>query len=233
MTEYPFYYEVRFNVFEYDFENKSLERKITLSKVFQGDNPLENRKKAFIEFNEFLSQLKSTKRLITNSRGNYIIFQPSFLTERLKTITHKDSYSWYERIKKYQEDISVYLIIPDKSVLDALDISYLDTNEFLIHKVASFEFEEQDIVDNLDIVERQLYESFNIDISDILKRVYHYGIDYAESGEDEESGAERTILATPFNWKTKANYLNDILYSSIPKYEIENNNKDEDSYQNY
>jgi hypothetical protein len=119
-----------------------------------------------------------------------------------------------EEFEKFKEDISVYLVISDIELKNKLfnetniDQSYIDqiNNEFVIHKVASYSFNEQSIIDDLEMVELELYNLLNIDVSKIVKEVYHYGLDYEESGEDRESGARRKILATPHFWESLDEY---------------------------
>jgi len=211
MSKYPFYYEVRFKAFKYDHEKELLEYARPITRIFQDKTPLENRKDAFEAFDEFLSYIED--RLYQTSRGNYIIEQPPFVSQKIKKIDQRrfeNYYSWREKLKEYREDISLYLIIDDDRIVkDFRSVCWCsETNEYLIHKVASYEYEEQDIVDTLDMIEVPLYEKFNIDISNMIKTVYHYGLDYSESGEDEEDGAKRTILSTPYVWKTKEEYEN-------------------------
>ncbi|HRB37446.1 MAG TPA: ATP-binding protein, partial [Bacteroidia bacterium] len=47
---------------------------------------------------------------------------------------------------------------------------------------------------------------YQINVGELKTTVYHYGLDYAESGEDEEGGAKRTILKTPYVWDTIERY---------------------------
>ena len=208
MNKYPFYYEVRFKVFKYDQENELFEYQKPICRIFKDKTPLENRKDAFDEFEEFLLQIED--RLFQNARGNYVIIQPPYISEKLRKRKNEDSYYWYKKKELLHEDISLYLIINNETILKDFEE---EKNEFLIHRVSSIEFDEQNLIDNLDMIEVPLYEKkFKIDISGIKETVYHYGVDYADSEENEEYGAGRTILSTPFVWKTKSEYENDIRF---------------------
>lgn len=207
---YPFHYEVRFRFLSYSAENKI--EICTWEKEFSHENPLNAREDAFKEFNEYLSY-KSKEWLKKNSRGNYIITQPSRISEIP------------ENFEQYKEDISVFLVITDEKLaeklfrqtdnesewakkLDELNKAFgigVET-EFEIHKVASYYFEEQDIIDNLCANELELYKYFGIDIDKLKRTVYHFGLDYSETGEDIEEGAKREILETPHIWQTREEF---------------------------
>lgn len=96
-----------------------------------------------------------------------------------------------------------------REITQSLDFDDELQTEFAIHKISSssnYDFEPQDLIDNLDMVEVPIFEHFNINIEALVETVFHYGLDYAESGEDEESGAKRRILSTPFIWHCLENY---------------------------
>lgn len=208
--KYPFYYEVRFRLIAYDSENNIKHE--SFIKKCENDDPLEARKDAFDVFNEYLSYLiKLDRAKIVNE--NYKIIQPSFVSEILNKEFEnimKENSEWDSKFENFKEEISIFLVVTDKNiamnVIDAFCFEDEIEMEYEIHKVASFNFEEQVLVDNLDMRELPLYKHFNIDVTGITKIVFHYGLDYGESGEDVESGAMREIIDTPFVWTTLEEY---------------------------
>lgn len=220
---YPFHYEVRFKFIglekdgEIRFEN--------FTKVFDKEDPLENRKAAFEVFDEYLSFLAQNGRLYKDSKGNYEIKAVDEL-EYAKTQWEKEfeessepgdlfekfnsDWQYYENIEKYTETLKLYLVVDEPEILKNIDhFSDSDTiseTEFEIHQVSSYSTEPQDFLDNMDMVEVPLYRYLRIDIDHLVKTVYHYGLDYGESGEDEDDGARRVILPTPFIWNTMEDY---------------------------
>ena len=214
-NNYPFHYEVRFKLLAFDNNNNV--RNESLTKIFNDKSPLINRADAFEEFNEYLSFLVQINRLKKDSVGNFLITQPTFISEIINKKENFEDYFEFRKVfNQYKEEISVYLIINDpeiaRNVIDAFEFEDKVQNEFEIHKVTSFSFDAQDLIDNLDMHEVPLYKHFKINFEDLVTTVFHYGTDYAESGEDEASGAKRTILKTPFIWNTLEQF--DELYSS-------------------
>jgi hypothetical protein len=214
-NQYPFHYEVRFKFLAFDKDNNV--RNETFIKEFKDNQPLENRKSAFEVFKEYLSFLEQKNRLENDKEGNFYITQPSFISEILdKEENIEDYFEFKKAFDQFKEEISVYLVVDNfdvdvaKNVLDTFEFEGIVENEFEIHKVASFSFDAQNLVDNLDMREMVLYNHYQINVEDLIETVYHYGVDYAESGEDEESGAKRIILRTPFVWNSieKYNKLN-------------------------
>lgn len=208
VNKYPFHYEVRFKLLAFDKNNNV--RNETFIKKFDDKTPLENRANAFEEFNEYLSFLEQIKRLKKNNQGNFQIFQPTFISEILDKKENSEDYFEFKKVyDQYKEEISVYLVVDDldiaKNVIDAFEFEGKFETEFEIHKVSSFTFDAQDMVDNLDMHEIPLYVHYKIKIEDLKSTVFHYGLDYAESGEEEE-GAKRIILKTPFVWNTIERY---------------------------
>lgn len=210
VNNYPFHYEVRFKLLAFDKDNNV--RNESFTKIFNDKSPLESRANAFEEFNEYLSFLEQIKRLEKNNQGNFVIIQPSFINEILDRKEHKNLEDYFEFKKvydQYKEEISVYLVVDDldiaKNVVNAFEFEGKFETEFEIHKVSSFSFDAQDLVDNLEMHEIPLYEHFEINIDSLKSTVFHYGLDYAESGE-EEDGAKRIILKTPFVWDTIERY---------------------------
>lgn len=208
--KYPFYYEVRFRLIAYDLEN-NIKHESFVRKC-ENDNPLLAREEAFEIFNEYLSYLINLGRA-KSVLGNYKITQPAFVNKILDNSLHNQSSfndEWFTNYEKFREEISVFLIVTDKEIaentLGAFSFEDKVEMEFEIHTVASFIPDEQKLVDNLDLRELELYEYFKIDISALKRIVYHYDEDYADSGEDEESGAMRTILETPYVWTTLEEY---------------------------
>lgn len=226
-NRYPFHYEVRVKLLAFDRNNNV--RNESFTKMFEDNTPLENRKVAFDEFNEYLSFILQIGRLKKNKIGNFYITQPSFVSEILnKAENTNDYYVFQKEFDQFKEEISVFLVVSDieiaKNVIDAFEFEDKVENEFEIHKIASYSFEEQDIIDNLEMHELPLYEYYHIEVGSLSKTVFHYGLDYAESGEDEESGAKRTILKTPHIWDSIETYHD--LYGSGPTEEsnkVDNN----------
>lgn len=207
-NNYPFHYEVRVKLLAFDKDNNI--RNESFTKIFDNKTPLENRVNAFEEFNEYLSFLGQIKRLKKNSEGNYQIIQPTFISELLDKKENSEDYFEFKKVyDQYKEEISVYLVVDDldiaKNVIDAFEFDGKFETQFEIHKVSSYYFDAQNMIDNLDMHEFPLYEHYKLNVDDLKLTVFHYGLDYAESGE-EESGAKRTILKTPFIWHTIERY---------------------------
>lgn len=219
---YPFHYEVRFRFLSYKEDNETEIHSRT--QVFCNKNPLKAREDAFREFNEYLSY-KPEEWLKKNFRGNYVITQPSRVSEIFENKEHSDYSEWRKAFEQYKEKISIFLIVTDEKLAKDLFSIHLPESEFSkayeslerelgigietefeIHKVASYYFEEQEIVDNLELHELELYNHFNIDTNKLKRTVYHFGLDYSETGEDIEEGAKREILETPYIWQTIDEY---------------------------
>lgn len=209
MTDnYPFHYKVVFKYIVYTKENEVINR--IIENVFREDDPLTNRAKAFADVEEYLSYLKEHNRVAITEQGNYIITQPGFLHEKIEKLkTNERFYFMDEEYESFKESISIYLIVTDEKIAEKLDFFKYNEQyhvEHLIYRISSKEVDQQEMVDNLEMVELELYNHFDISVADMTETVYHYGVDYAESGEDEESGAMRTILKVPFNWITLESY---------------------------
>lgn len=217
---YPFHYEVRFRFLSYKEDNETEIHSRT--QVFFNENPLKAREDAFREFNEYLSY-KPEEWLKKNSRGNYVITQPSRISEISENNKKSDYSEWRKIFEQYKEGISIFLVVTDEKLAKDLfslpesefsnELELLERElgigiktEFEIHKVASYYFEEQDIIDNLELHELELYNHFNIDTNRLIRIVYHFGLDYSETGEDIEEGAKREILETPYIWQTIEEY---------------------------
>lgn len=209
INNYPFHYEIRVKLLAFDKNNNV--RNESFTKIFDDKSPLENRANAFEEFNEYLSFLEQIGRLKENKQRNFVIIQPSFINEILDKKENSEDYFEFKKIyDQYKEEISIYLVVGDidiaKNVIDSFEFEGKFETEFELHKVSSFSFDAQDLVDNLEMHEIPLYEHYKINIESLKSIVFHYGVDYAESGEDEESGAKRTILKTPYVWDTIERY---------------------------
>ena len=141
-----------------------------------------------------------------------------------------------DEFQQFKEEISIFLIINDLEFLKIflktffnIDENEVYENEFEIHKIASYDFDQQKIVDILEMTELELYNYFKIDAGDLKRSVYHYGVDYGESGEDEETGARREILDTPHIWCPYEEYADTMGYtnqSEAEKAEAEESNFD-------
>lgn len=201
-NKFTYHYEVRFNLLAFDKNNNVLNE--SHIKVLHQNTPLENRTEAFEEFNHYLSFLGATNRIKKDDLGNYRIIQPSFISEIIdKKEKSEDYFELRKTYNQFREELSVFLVVDDpdisKNVIDAF--CYDDTEtEFEIHRVSSLSYNPQNIVDNLDMHEMPLFEHFQINTDNLKTTVYHYGEDYAESGEDKEDGAKRIILKTPHVW---------------------------------
>jgi len=221
---FPFHYEVRVKLLAFDKANNV--RNESFTRVFKDSTPLENRKNAFDDFTEYISDLESLNRLRRDKKGNFVISQPIFISEILHSAEKNENYfESLNEINQFREEISIFLVVTDLNVVTNIvnpPISELKIyselfkdlglensiqNEFEIHKTTSYSFEEQDIIDNLNMHELPLYQYYKIDVNSIIETVYHFGVDYSESGEDMESGAERTILNTPYIWNRLEDYI--------------------------
>ncbi|HOZ81522.1 MAG TPA: ATP-binding protein [Bacteroidia bacterium] len=209
--KYPFHYEVRVKLLAFDKKNNV--RNESFIKKFDDKTPLENRANAFEEFNEYLSFLEQIGRLKKSNQGNFVITQPSFINEILDKKENSEDYFEFKKVyNQYKEEISVYLVVNDldiaKNVIDAFEFEGKVETEFEIHRVSSsmYDLEPQNLIDSLEMQEVPLYEYYQINVGELKTTVYHYGLDYAESGEDEEGGAKRTILKTPYVWDTIERY---------------------------
>jgi hypothetical protein len=228
---YPFHYEVRCKILAFD-KNNNVSNKI-FKREFRDADPLEGRKNAFREFDDIISDLEFNSRIAMNSSGNYYIVQPDFIKNRIiDTRNSEITQDFWSVSELYKEEISLEIVVDDIDVLKELNVEWLSStleitnelevvsemtpqNTFEIHKVASFDYEEQDCVDNLEMIEVELYKLINVNIEDYITTVYHYGVDFGESGEDVESGAKRVILKTPHIWRTIEEYnaINDLCSS--------------------
>lgn len=202
VNKFPFYYELRFRLLGFDKDNNVDVQSYT--KKFDSNLALENRLQVFQEFDDILSDIKQNGKLKKNKLGNYYIEQPSFITKSVN-----ENKVDFENFYQFREEISIFLIIEDveiaKNILNAFEYEDMVESEFEIHKITSYDYDQQNIVDNLE-KEYTLYSHYDIDTKDWVNIVYLYGVDYAESGEDKESGAKRTILKTPHIWTNIVTY---------------------------
>lgn len=206
--KYPFHYKVVFKYIVYTKENEVINQ--TIENVFRDDDPLTNRAKAFADVEEYLSYLKEHNRVAVNEQGNYIITQPEIVHEKIEQLSKSDYYYVLtDEYESYKESISIYLVLDNEEIAHRIEHLESDENpvlEHLIYRISSQEFDQQEIIDNLELIELDLYEVLDIEVGDLKKVVYHYGETYAELGEDEQSGAKYTILKVPFNWITLESY---------------------------
>ena len=207
-ANYPFHYKVLFKYIAYTPENEVINR--TIETVFKDDDPLTNRAKAFEDVEEYLSYLKEHNGVAINNQGNYTIAQPTMIRERIGELRKLNFYSVVTgEYESYKESISIYLVLENEEIAHRIEHLESDENpvlEHLIYKISSQDFDQQEIIDNLEMIELDLYETLDIEVGNLKEVVYHYGVDYAESGEDVESGAKRTILKVPFKWITLESY---------------------------
>lgn len=211
MNKPPFYYEFRFNLISFDKEN-NMKHEVH-RRQFKTTDLLQNRRDAFDYFNSWIADLKEHGRIKIDERGNYYITQPNFKNKN-------------QEFEQFKEDISIFIIVEDENYIQkkkkeareyweriGIDLSTLlvgntipDKYEYEIHKVASyFLFEvEQDLLDNLHLTEIELYNFYNVDISNHTKIVSHYGYDW--SSNKEEGSEKYEILETPYIWQTLEEY---------------------------
>ena len=125
-------------------------------------------------------------------------------------------------VGKFREEISVVLVIQQEVLNNNPELPSFDgvkefpnhgakINEYVIHKIASYDKDEQAIVDNLDY-ELKLYDYYKFDVSNLKQTVYHYGYSYYtydEYAEDIDNkgyfngSPKREILKTPYKWLDK------------------------------
>ena len=208
VNNYPFHYEVRFKLLAFD-ENNNVRNQV-FTKKFDKKAPLENRSDAFKEFDEYLSFLETNEKLKTDGQGNFQIIQPTFIADQLDVNKRNDNLKELISVyNQYEEEISVYLVVDDlniaQNVINAFEYEGKFQTEYEIHKVSSYTFDPQHLIDNLEMCEIPLYEYYKIKIDDLKLTVFHFGTDYAESGEVED-GAKRVILQTPFVWNKLEQY---------------------------
>lgn len=237
---YPFHYEVRIKLFAIDKNNNV--RNETFTRTFNDLSPLQNRDNAFDEIRDYISALDSLGRLSRDKKGNYTIFQPAFITEKIQNAKQLDDYfESLKEIEHFRESITVVLVLTDLELAEKLfslppfnfpgfqESEYLfnynddKVNELEIHKIASYEIEEQEIIDYLDD-EVTLYTHLQIDVNSHIQTAYHYGVDYGESGE-EEGAAKRIILKTPYIWNSIYDYNDKVASNSLKSSQEEQNSE--------
>ena len=254
MKDISAYYEIRFKAISYDkindFEIKSFTKKI------ENKNLLVARNEAFELFDDYVQFIK--ERIDNDDRGNLKIIKSPFVISKreelkndftpdplkenpslLELVKQRTSYflEYEMEMRKYREDISVFLVIESEKLLKEL-IYWKDENsnyeEFLIHQVSSGDIQEQEMVDNLESIELELYKLLEIDVTQLTNIVYHYGADFEESGEDVEEGAKREILQTPYIWRplSEYNWLYHYSADANPT-QIDFNNDDSNNKLNY
>ncbi len=234
---FPFHYEVNFRLISYK-NNEDLKIN-SFPKKFQSDNPFMDRREVFEEFEEYLSYLKLLER-VELVNGNFQITKPTLIQDILEKNETQTIEDYYSKFRNFQQEISIYLVISDVELARKIhEIDYNESNEFsvkldglneieqdfVIHKISTNlgVVEEQEIVDNLALTELKLYEYFNIDITKYKKEVFHFGLDYSESGE-EQDGCERTILETPHVWSSEERYEKEFLQDTEFESQKENSN---------
>lgn len=234
---YPFHYEVRIKLFAIDKNNNV--RNETFTRTFNDLSPLQNRDNAFDEIRDYISALDSLGRLSRDKKGNYTILQPAFITEKIQNAKQLDDYfESLKEIEHFRESITVVLVLTDLELAEELfnlppyslpglpEYLFINNddkiNELEIHKIASYEIEEQEIIDYLED-EVTLYSHFQINVNSHIHTAYHYGVDYGESGEDEEGGAKRIILKTPYIWNSIYDYNEKVTSNHVESSQSEDN----------
>lgn len=206
MANYPFYYKVKFHLLTRDKENNLKFQ--DWEKEFSNPNPLKAREEAFEEFEEYLKFLKKSNKLEKDERGNYKIISPSGLPEAPEFREDDTEKEFTQYLKKYteyleyREELEVLIIINDD---DLMDVVGHGDRVFSIHSVASHAVNAQELIDNLEEVELELYKRTGVNVDRITQRKMHYGEDYEDS-EEQIEGALRYILPTPFVWQSIEEY---------------------------
>lgn len=236
---YPFHYEIRFKLFAIDKNN--IVRNETFTRTFKDLSPLQNRDNAFDEIRDYISALDKLERLSRDKKGNHIILQPAFISEKIQNASRfGDYFESLMEIEHFRESITVVLVLSDLELAEKLfslptiilsgysekEDLLIDNddknNELEIYKIASYSYEEQEIIDNLED-EVELYSHFQIDVNSHINTAYHYGLDYAESGEDVESGAKRIILRTPYVWNSIYDYNEEVTSNHVESSQSQDN----------
>lgn len=195
MTSPPFHYEVRFKLLAITDENELIPQFV--NRIFKDDEPIVNRNKAFEAFEEFLSYKENQ---LSKENGNYKINQPIFIEKQMHRSweTLDERITWHEKFEKYKEEFEIYLILDNKD--EIIEVYKGMDNELVIHRVASYNFDPQDILDNL-MYEFLIYKNLGYDTNNKKNTVEHYGTDFYEGGE-HLSLAFVDILYTPFIWNS-------------------------------
>jgi len=205
MQQPPFFYVVSFHLLALEKNNELIHQ--NWRKEFHNSDPLIARQEAFKEFAEYLHFLGINGKIEKDLSGNFKIISPSGIPEspeidlkegvkNLKALSMAVS-----EYMSFSEDIDLLLVIIDDELVK--EIGYGDST-LPIHSVSSHPIDKQNLIDNL-AIEMQLYNIAGIDTSNDTAIVKHYGDDYYESGEDDES-VDYSILPTPFIWTTKEQY---------------------------
>lgn len=199
MSNYPFYYKVKFHLLTRDKEN-NLKFHDT-EKEFSNPDPYRARQEAFEEFEEYLKFLKDSNKLTEDEVGNFKIISPSDIPDKPEVSKVDDDlygriHNWTD-FMKFREEIEVLLVINDDDLMD--EIGYGD-RVFTLHSVASYSIDQEQILENLELIELQVYKTMNISIEDQIKTVEYFG-DYYDSGKSESSSSW-DILPTPQKWQT-------------------------------
>jgi hypothetical protein len=208
----PFHYEVRFKLLSFNEKNEILPQ-FAIYKFSDG-NPILSRNKAFEAFEEFLLYKEQYLTIIDfNPRIKQPVFINKEIHKRIQHISDFDKFkeeplfinkeiyeslvSGYE-FDKFKEEFEIYLIIDDKDKFEEI-AEDLDT-ELVIHKVASYDFDPQDLLDNL-MNEFTIYKHCGYETAEEEITVEHYGTDYFEAGQHPQL-AFVEILKTPFIWNS-------------------------------
>ncbi len=213
-TEIPYYYELRFRLLAFDQGNNTHIE--SHAEQYFDKNLSLARQKVFEDFEEYLSYPASQGRLKKDRRGNFIITQPLPIANLLVRKDDEDYPEWSKRFSRYKESISIWLVFTDEHLAEEVtDHQNIDFGangmppvemEYLLHMVNSYGYDDQRMIDNLEMRELALYNLLKIDTLSIRQVVFNFGEDYADSGENIESGARREILSTPHIWSPIEEY---------------------------
>ncbi len=123
-TNFPFYYEIRFRVLKYE-DNDNIENE-TFKREFKNANPLLAREEAFNEFKEYLSYIPSER--IVKENSNIKIIKPISI-KNLVNNERKDFEVFDKKYDRFQEEISIYLVIADDDLVNDFQDFQENSNE--------------------------------------------------------------------------------------------------------
>ena len=204
----PYYYRLSFSVFAYNNQNDVKQHHF--DKDFKDPNPILARNKAFEEFEEYMGWLKSIGRVV-QTKDNYLLVQPDYIIKPIKEL--KDRYKeaevkdesgfiqtqtfmeWLQLYEQYHEELRIDIIL-EKEAMEAVGG---DENLLTIHKVASYEYDPDDLLCGGLMIELSLFNHYNFDIQKKRIKVEFYGTDYYQAGDDPTAG-KYEILETPRKW---------------------------------
>lgn len=201
----PFYYRLIFSVFAYN--NSDDLRLEQFTKDYIDKNPIKARYMAFSDFTEYLTWLKELGR-IQKTRDNYLLVRPEKINQTIHKAETKHKISetdaqipvsllgeLIELYEKYDDEIRIDIVLSEEAMRAVNEVD----PQLTIHKVASREYDPDDLLCGGLLVETQLYNYYNLDTGNQVIEVEYYGTDYYEAGDDPGAG-HYVILKTPREW---------------------------------